>query len=399
MKRKELYAQIFSEILLSYSIIAPGDIQDQIFDTIDLEDLNSAYQEFITYDPNNKFNNLLLGVINSGEALEDHIPELDIIRFETFTTTQLKNKRDFFLNKPDIVVFNSDKLFENGSFVNIQNEPSLFRVIEKLCVNILDLKKLLLIVSQSDFNKYILMYSNAYNPNSSWELYSYGLFEFLQSNKIDYASNLNYRLPSPITSTLFNSDTEYKQYFDIYDVLNEWQHADEIISSFLKMYHILEYIIYRKHVVKISDGATLKNSFIRQIKSFELKKERETFIKEYQDVFSGMSSQLTRTNIDGINDVYQFINSYFVSSVNILNPSYTLPDKALANLIYDIRCSIVHNKESEFHMTFTNLVEYDFMIPIIKDMIQIHSVKIIDILNDPNAVIKFSSPSLTLYYQ
>jgi hypothetical protein len=394
MKRKELYAQIFIEILLNYSTIAPGDIQEQIFDTIELEDLNSAYQDFTTQDPNNLFNNLLIGVINSGEALEDDIPELDIIRFETFTTTQLKNKRDFFLNKPDIIVFNSDKLFTNGSFVFIQNEPSLFRVIEKLCVDISNLRKLLLIVSQLDFNQYILMYSNAYNPNSSWELYSYGLFEFLQSNKIDYALNLNYTLPSPITNTLFNANTEYKQYFDIYDVLNEWQHADEVITSFLKMYHILEYMVYRKGVVEISTGATLKNSFIRQVKSLESKNERLTFIDEFARIFIGIGGQVLRQNIAV--DVQAFVGNYFKRSVEFLNSAN---DKALASFIYDLRCSIVHNKESEFHITYTNQEEYSCLIPIMRDVINIISSKIITILNDPNAVIKFTSPSLTLYYQ
>ena len=54
------------------------------------------------------------------------------------------------------------------------------------------------------------------------------------------------------------------------------------------MYQILEYLVYRKELVAIVQGANIKQSFVRQVKWLDRKftnNERETFKKGLSEVF------------------------------------------------------------------------------------------------------------------
>ena len=55
-------------------------------------------------------------------------------------------------------------------------------------------------------------------------------------------------IPTNIPISINNNDAKYNQYIDIYDVISEWNDCKDVLSAFLKMYQILEYIVYRKEL-------------------------------------------------------------------------------------------------------------------------------------------------------
>lgn len=51
---------------------------------------------------------------------------------------------------------------------------------------------------------------------------------------------------NPILASFnYNKNIVYKEFYDIYDVFNDWLHATDILTAFIKMYQIAEYMIYR----------------------------------------------------------------------------------------------------------------------------------------------------------
>lgn len=167
------------------------------------------------------------------------------------------------------------------------------------------------------------------------------------------------------------------------------------------MYQVLEYLGYRKKMVGIVAGAGTKNSFLMHVKTLNANFNERVTLK---DLF--------------VNDLGSFKNrlSYITPTVSAFirrywpNPNgqpYLKPVDAglqkdqingkIANFVYDVRCAIVHNKESEFHITYTNVDEYRDLLPLMKEILALMPSMIMNCLNNPNAKIAYSAKELKLY--
>jgi len=72
-------------------------------------------------------------------------------------------------------------------------------------------------------------------------------------------------------------------------------------------------------------------------------------------------------------------------------------EKAIPLFIYDVRCSIVHNKEAEFHITLYNYDEYEPIVPFMRAIIEESKRQIFGLINNKANVIVYSKNSLALY--
>ena len=69
-----------------------------------------------------------------------------------------------------------------------------------------------------------------------------------------------------------------------------------------------------------------------------------------------------------------------------------------AKVVYQLRNSIVHNKEAELHFSYGNLDEYEVVIPLIKQLVITLGRGIVHIINDPtNQDLIFDRRELNLY--
>lgn len=69
----------------------------------------------------------------------------------------------------------------------------------------------------------------------------------------------------------------------------------------------------------------------------------------------------------------------------------------IATFIYDVRCAIVHNKESEFHITYSNVDKYRCLLPLMKEILSLMPGIIMRCLNRHNVGIAYSVKELKLY--
>jgi len=239
------------------------------------------------------------------------------------------------------------------------------------------------------------------HAHSSLSIYCYIYYkELLQGGKIDLDQRLTYTFAHGATTT-FSGETKYQQYFEVFDIINELNHANETITRFLKLYHILEYLVYRAELVKLEVKARVNRTFIREIHSFTGKgqsdKELEVFKRSFREIFqSELAEGLFQLN-PLTEKAGAFLKSYWGLNISKTNIISHTDGNQIAQLIYRIRNSIVHNKESEFHLTTSNPDDYVDVIDLIKKFIQILEKQVFDKISSDAASISYQNQHIELY--
>lgn len=315
----------------------------------------------------------------------------NIVEFEN-----IHQKRKFTYNNNGLYVTNVDCFSQ-------ELQPNTFKVLEALAFDANRHQELLDIIEQQPDNKYVVLWDAVQFNGDAFDLYTYAYLKFLEQNEVELDPDLIWNWNSSITpvNIPYSNHVIYSQYYDIYDVINEWHHSSDVLTAFLKMYQVLEYLGYRKKMVGIVAGAGTKNSFLMHIKTLNANfNERVTlkdlFVKDLGSLKNRLSC-ITPT-------VSTFIRKYWPNPNGqpYLKPGDAVLQKdqinsKIANFIYDVRCAIVHNKESEFHITYTNVDEYRDLLPLMKEILAIMPAMIMNCLNNPNAKIAYSVKELKLY--
>lgn len=251
---------------------------------------------------------------------------------------------------------------------------------------------------ETDTSYYIAYNKNIFNRNEE-EIYSYALISRInKDNALLIPSNLEV-IPASFGPILFdyNRNVIYKQYYDIYNVISEWKRSTDLLTSFLKMYQIMEYCIFRKQFVDIVEISEIKQSFLRQIISLSKQdNERVTFKKYFNQVFTSFASCQASTNANTTLFIQKWFCKGGTAYINNTQPPNDF-DRAIPNFIYDVRCSIVHNKEAEFHITLYNYDEYEPIVPLMKAIIEEFKKQIFGLINNDANAIVYNKKSLALY--
>ena len=253
--------------------------------------------------------------------------------------------------------------------------------------------------SHEDWGVLIHKFAHAHN---SLSIYSYIYYkELLQGGKIELDQRLDYTLSHGAT-TAFSGATKYEQYFEVFDIINELNHSTETITRFLKLYHILEYLVYRRELVEVEQKARNNRTFIREIHGFTGKaqpdKEFDVFKKNFKKIFEAeIAAEVFQLNPLTLQEG-SFLRTYWGIDIPVATNRFNhLDNGSITNLIYRIRNSIVHNKESEFHITTSNPYDYYDVLALIKRFIQILEKQIFDkISNDANSI-SYQNQYIELY--
>lgn len=239
--------------------------------------------------------------------------------------------------------------------------------------------------------------------NNFENLYSYALAAYMNDKKvISIPEELKFTWgTSPILSSfVYNKDIIYQEYYDIYDVFNDWLHATDILTAFIKMYQIAEYMVYRSQMAEIVNRANIKQSFLRETKNLSsryTKNERDTIVSNFIILFHDFILSPTE-----VTNSWTFVDKYYgmtKSGNHYLDATNSQQDidKGVARFVYDTRCAIVHNKESEFHILYNNYKEYQEIVPLMKSINDIMASKILEIINTQGTILHYEHQKLDLY--
>lgn len=194
------------------------------------------------------------------------------------------------------------------------------------------------------------------------------------------------------------SELNYQQFNESLIILSEYNSRKEILNKYLSIYHMVENFMFKYPLVKLNRDKGGEMFSIRDFKNMYKKVDStepdslETFLKvvllEFnqaqflQSTHSAFQS-LTTTNLmteDEINSVFTTLaignkNGYFTYTQVSANSFKQQFPTILSKLIYIIRNGIVHNKETEFHLSHEtldhNIFKFieTFLIPQIEDIL------------------------------
>lgn len=412
MKRLTLYKDLFGFILNNYSGI-PKETEDyyDIQDYLDSDNVTYALSKLLTTGTlYSEIKPLLLtiqeNIDNSNINIDDDVYNRGKIKmFEKHSDKRYSRCLNYFDNSLRII--ETSTLYKNSN-ETYSLECLLF--IESIVVDKNRQKKLLKeLIRKEQENTYIIEVDKSglgltkTEANNFENLYAFALASSMNTkDSIEIPQQLVFSWgTNPILASFdYNKNIVYKEFYDIYDVFNDWLHATDILTAFIKMYQIAEYMIYRSQMVEIVNRANIKQSFLRETKNLSakyVKSERDTIIANFSKLFNSFS-----LNPSEVTASWSFVDQYFGEAnggghyLDTTKPQNNI-DKGVARFIYDTRCAIVHNKESEFHIQYNNYEDYKDIVPLMRSINDIMAKKILEIINSLTPLIHYKSQKLDLY--
>lgn len=320
-----------------------------------------------------------------------------------------RKNRSFAHSNDDFIFFSTKVLFDNVALINIDDDnkyPNLWNCIQLFCERCYTLSgegvepplitDFLTCIQNGIITKGFLVNRNQILFKDETH-YSFIYLDYLNNSKsISLSADLTYSTPQLNNTLQLDSTKIYEQYFDVYDVLNELNQCSDILNRFLKLYHTLEYLVYRVYLVGMLDRIGVNKIFVREFitASENMKKnERDSFVDNFQKIFENEENQISVDLLPHINvDVTDELKNKKIVKGFASNSL-----KKVAELIYGLRCGIVHNKEGEFHLTIANAEDFNILIPLIRQLIKTFESLVVFKLKENDPSIHYADRILNLY--
>ena len=196
----------------------------------------------------------------------------------------------------------------------------------------------------------------------------------------------------------------FNQYQESAYILSEYNHTQDILLKYLLLYHIIENFMYRQPIAEMANNRFSIRDFKNLYKKVDLTEEKtlkELLTKiKFENITSTTKIEEYFTNnmtsfkvgLANQNEMNEILSKMTLQNLNGLNYSNA------SKLIYFFRNSIIHNKETEFHITHTvlnnspDLVKFfeEFLLPTLENIIYF-------LIFQENSIIDYPKNHLLLY--
>lgn len=214
----------------------------------------------------------------------------------------------------------------------------------------------------------------------------------------------------PVNSSInkFDPALNYAQFVEVVGILGEYVERDDALSKFLSIYHVVENFMFRFPIVKLersNNGAMFSiRDFKRLYKGVDVNELNalEDLVKTAFQLnhVSGNFGAFVQLKWDAflvanaadMNAIGGFLTKVqggmYVSSGGFA--------KYFASLVYKVRCSIVHNKETEYHISSENyadgcnVVFEQYLLPMLEEFVFL-------LLSEDNPLVWYRTHSIALW--
>lgn len=391
------------------------------FETL-IRTLNDFYDSFNDF-PSHRISEiqLIIQLIQkfgeSEEAIADNFDINQAVTNDMFSLNELEKniKSDFYLYKDEDEFSNSFLLFN-------PNLPQKFK--EYFESNIIPPDLIIALLSEVgnvdnslDGNTYVLFKNDITNSSNIYNFICYQLVKEGQIFHEEYSYLLAPNLGSQRDS---KPENQYQQFGDTLLILSEYNAEKNLLDKYLRLYQVLENFMFRSPIVELErkHGGKMftirefqrlykrvDNSELKMLKKiidkvFSLENGDGTDFKNYisnnwEALVNGIPGQ-DKTKFDTLLDIAGFAeNVKYDQFTNQLNQNFT-------KIIYFLRNSIVHNKETEFHITHNELMNHEIIddaVKILLEKFMIPSLEriVFQLLENENDIIWYENSTLTLF--
>lgn len=217
-------------------------------------------------------------------------------------------------------------------------------------------------------------------------------------------------------------DRGYQQFNETLAIISEYNFQKDILDKYLRLYHIVENFMYRQPLVSIERKTNVNFSirdfqrmykavntseldvlkeFLKKVFVLNYNPAPQTFSSHLFTQWSSLTTAVTTTQLDLLLETTVILNKrrevFKFSDIQESQMSLVL-----SQLIYSFRNSIVHNKDTEFHLTHETLLRHSvlgntaflvlerFLIPCIEEIV-------FYLVIEDNDIVRFSNSDLRLW--
>lgn len=194
-------------------------------------------------------------------------------------------------------------------------------------------------------------------------------------------NSFEYTSPPSISSNCkIQLGKNYQQFSDSIDIISEYNFQKDILDKYLRIYHVLENFMYKSPLVSLERTAGGQVFSIRDFQRMYDKisdSELNMLVKLMSEIFPLPFDSAQTFNQKILANWTALIPTYFADANNIdhllkilnmkttkgkdIDNAYVTTDslpKFMGKLIYAFRNSMVHNRETEFHLTHLTLTKH-----------------------------------------
>jgi hypothetical protein len=205
----------------------------------------------------------------------------------------------------------------------------------------------------------------------------------------------------------------YSQFIDPIYVLSEYNYEKDILNKYLKLYHVVESFMFKIPIVDLMTLTSGKMFSVRNFKTLYSKIDKQEiaalkdFLKVVFDIDRNIISKFDihiRNTWISLSGIVGFNLANVDGFLKLLNIPYNYVSASAAGsfldfycrLIYLIRNSIVHNKETEYHILHSSLnpvvpfLLNNFLFPTLEEVC-------FKLIIDINSNVKYTQNSLQLF--
>ena len=406
MTKNELYEIVLTNLvdyLTEKGVITKSD-HESVTDHILLSHYAEAGSTLMSYSYPGLLNfkriiQELIDGLNDTSEIRDTLP----VRRHTVSEDNKNRLVPFRYKCSSLAVLTVKKIIDIAKTITVKD-------FDSTCSQILDLIWYAYKDSEVDLNyiwecfegkhedDYFLLTNELDDPIITWRLYSYAYFCFVNEEKFEMPKSLVFNGDRKFApSIVYESQTKYEQYFDVYNVMSESKYSNDLLSRYLRMYQILEYMTFRKSLAELTKGNIKENGFVRNV----ISKASKGSANEFSEMKRHLPTLFEESNIKMDPDILpvgdldlgmrDFIN-------NTLMVNSNNHEDLMWHALYKLRNCIVHNKECELHFMYVNTKAYDNGIKLMQKFVDRLEPLIVRVINDhQNTHLEFDHPTICLY--
>ncbi|AXK72202.1 hypothetical protein DWG18_07840 [Lysobacter sp. TY2-98] len=218
------------------------------------------------------------------------------------------------------------------------------------------------------------------------------------------------RTPAVVDKDSVRAESAYHQWADVLRVLSEYNSRDELLLKYLTIYHVIENLMFKMPIVDLErqrNGSMFSIRDFRRLYDSVSLKELPALEKLFETAFDLHATSVVKYG-KLVRDTWSALvaahgSAAINSALQRLGYEKSASDFSgqrvhgnYAKLVYIVRNSIVHNKETEFHLTsqslsaeISQLIE-EFLLPTLEQIA-------FGMIGIPNGKLWYGRKELVLY--
>ncbi len=351
------------------------------------------------------FSTLAGKISSSGVALDDE--EIDVAQFHLRRLGQSSNASWFS--------HENNTNFENSLVIlGTNNLELLGQEFERDVPDVspsLVFHTLAQISECQDFSDdYLVLVKRTVPPISGEAIAAFANLAVLASGKSIHVPR-RYRNPPHIaTRESINPENDYHQWNELLGVLSEYNSRDEVLMKFLTLYHVFENLMFKRPIVQLELQQSGRMFSIRdfrrlydQVNMAEATALGRLFASIFKISAGGTSTfehRIVHRWKGLVPNVREADIEHALKEMKISKKysDFKLKHAAgyFSEIVYALRCAIVHNKETEFHLTYASLTAgfaaliESFMLPSLEELC-------FAVICSPNTEVWYQNKQISLY--